>query len=133
MITKGFYQDILIHGNVVAPGNRNCSMRWKSILPFLARYNDYEPLKILDFGANYGYFSFKLAEKYPFSRVEMVDYEPLLKSLHSINNYSNVKLYFEYMDEDRISEFLELMNKWLLKNKIENKDFKAESKKTNKI
>lgn len=106
MITEGFYQDILVHGNVVAPGNRDCSMRWKAILPFLARYNDYEPLKILDFGANYGYFSFKLAEKFPFSTIEMVDYEPLLKSLHSINNYSNVKLHFEYMDEDRISEFL---------------------------
>lgn len=34
---------------------------------------------------------------------------------------------------DRISEFLELMNKWLLKNKIESKEYKIENQKTNKI
>lgn len=46
------------------------------------------------------------------------------------NSYDRTTHQEEY---DRISEFLELMNKWLLKNKIENKDLKKENKKTNKI
>lgn len=105
MIFKDLYQDIRIKGQTVAKGNRECSSRYKALLPFLARYQRYEPFKVLDFGANYGYFSFRLGEDYPFSKITMVDYEPILELLYNINQPENIELIYKYMSEEDIRSF----------------------------
>jgi len=64
-------------------------------------------------------------------RSELQKIEKEFKEFIVDNNYYDRSTHQE--EYDRISEFSELMNKWLLKNKIESKDFKAENKKTNKI
>jgi CTP-dependent riboflavin kinase len=98
MIFKNPYQDIEEEGKVIVKGNRECNSRWEALLPFLARYNEDEPLKILDFGANYGYFSWKLAELFPNANITMVDYEPILKELYEKKKNPNINLIHQFME-----------------------------------
>lgn len=58
------YQDILINGQVVETGIRNCKERYEAIKPLLNSLP--EKSKVLDIGASQGYFSFKMAEDFCF-------------------------------------------------------------------
>lgn len=104
MITNNPYQDRISKEGIIIKGNRECSSRYKSILPILARYNKYAPLKILDFGANYGYFSLRLLNDFPFADITMVDYEPLLKEVYQENKVKNLHLINKFMDIEDIEE-----------------------------
>ena len=65
------YQDIIINGKV-KKGQRDCESRWKVIQKILKkRYN--RPISVLDIGANFGYFSFRIQEEFPGSVITMIE------------------------------------------------------------
>ncbi len=60
----------------------------------------------MDFGANYGYFSWRIKEDFPNAKITMVDSRPFLKFLFDLNEVEGATLYSEDMSLDRIKEFL---------------------------
>ena len=105
MMDEDQYQDIRVNGKTVSYGRRECESRYKAIKPFLERYKDRESFTILDFGANYGYFSWRIKEDFPNAKITMVDSRPLLKLLYQINNTEGMTLLSEDMDINRIKEY----------------------------
>jgi len=59
------YQDIIINGKVKR-GQRDCESRWEVIRKELKLRYD-RPISVLDIGANFGYFSFRIQEEFPTS------------------------------------------------------------------
>lgn len=57
------YQDVWVKGHAVVPGVRECELRFWAIYKALRKNK--KPLKVLDIGANMGYFSIRLSEKIP--------------------------------------------------------------------
>jgi len=104
MITNNPYQDIIGKDGVIQKGNRECNSRYKAILPILARYNTYAPIRILDFGANYGYFSLRLLHDFPFADITMVDYEPELQKVYQEHKTNNLHLIHKFMELEDIEE-----------------------------
>lgn len=95
------YQDIWIKGQVKKKGNRECEQRYQCIKNYLRPYKGL-PLKILDFGANNGYFGFRIAEDNPEYDVYMVDYNNFLPRIVDQNQLENVHLFHQYMDEKQL-------------------------------
>ena len=62
LFTQKDYQDIIINGQVVKKGIRNCEPTYQAIQKILNRYQ--RSLTVLDLGAAQGYFSFKIAAEY---------------------------------------------------------------------
>lgn len=59
------YQDVWINGRKVTSGTReNCPIRYEILKNFFIRYKG-RNIKILDLGANMGYFANRLAEDFP--------------------------------------------------------------------
>lgn len=57
------YQDIIINNQLICPGvGTDCQSRYNVIAPIVQQFK--RPVKVLDLGANNGYFSFKLAYDY---------------------------------------------------------------------
>ena len=56
------YQDIIINGDVVKRGVRECAARYEAIKPVLDKYK--RPITVLDIGASQGYFSLRIAQDY---------------------------------------------------------------------
>jgi hypothetical protein len=106
LIEKDTYQDIRIKGETVWKGRRECESRWKAIKPFLERYKNHKSFKILDFGANYGYFSWRIKEEFPHAEIDMVDSREMLKLIYNINQPENMAI-FENMDTDTLKEHAE--------------------------
>lgn len=96
------YQDIRVKGQTVYYGRRECESRYNSIKPFLDRFNKEDSFRVLDFGANYGYFSWRIKEDFPNAIIDIVDRRPLLKLLADINDYSNITLFSEDWQYDDI-------------------------------
>lgn len=65
------YQDIIINGQIVKEGVKNCDQREPYIEALLNKYN--RPFTILDIGASQGYFSIKIAQKYPHAHAIMIE------------------------------------------------------------
>lgn len=86
------YQDIRVNGKTVSKGTRECESRYEAIKPFLERYRYKDRFTVLDFGANYGYFSWRIKEDFPNAEVTMVDSRELLKLLYKINNVPGTHL-----------------------------------------
>ena len=102
------YQDVWIRGRVVRNGDRPCIQRNISIENFLTRYDSpITRFNVLDFGANMGFFSFNTAYNHPHSNVTMVDYEPLLPCLDTLNGLPNTTLIHKFMETKEIYELLE--------------------------
>ncbi|MEI6532077.1 MAG: class I SAM-dependent methyltransferase [Chlamydiota bacterium] len=57
------YQDLWIKGAAMQVGGRGCKERYEAIAGHFSTLQG--PLKVLDIGANMGYFSFRLAERFP--------------------------------------------------------------------
>jgi len=86
-----YYQDSWVKGKVIKKGIRDCEERYQMIKPFFERYN--RPITVLDLGANFGYFSFRLAEDFPgvYVIVEAGQEESVyLKELCEKNDNKNV-------------------------------------------
>jgi len=60
-LNKEIYQDIWVGGKVVQKGVRDCESRFNAIADLLKFKR---PFSILDLGANFGYYSFRLLEKF---------------------------------------------------------------------
>ena len=99
------YQDIRIYGETVSKGMRECESRYEAIKPFLERYNKKDPIKILDFGANYGYFTWRIKEDYPNAEITMVDGRQLLNLIYKINNLEGISLINRNMQLEEIRNF----------------------------
>lgn len=84
------YQDIRVRGETIDYGRRECESRYEIIKLFLERYD--KPFTVLDFGANYGYFSWRIKEDFPNSEITMIDSRPVLELLTKINNYDGINL-----------------------------------------
>jgi 2-polyprenyl-3-methyl-5-hydroxy-6-metoxy-1,4-benzoquinol methylase len=56
------YQDILLDGQVISKGVRECEKRWDIIDNVASMWS--RPFTVLEIGSNLGYFSLKLAYKY---------------------------------------------------------------------
>jgi len=65
------YQDIIIN-NKVKKGQRDCAPRWEVIKNALKERYD-RPISVLDIGANFGYFSFRIQEEFPGSVVTLIE------------------------------------------------------------
>ena len=60
----------------------------------------------MDFGANNGYFSFRLAEDFPEYDIHMVDGSNLLPLLKDLNSLDNVYLYNEIYNEQQLMDLV---------------------------
>jgi hypothetical protein len=60
--TEVLYQDAWVCGKAVEKGGRECEFRYEAIRKVVKKLN--RPIKVLDIGANMGYFSFRLAEEF---------------------------------------------------------------------
>ena len=68
--TKHFYHDLWVKGATLEVGGRRSLERYEAIENYLLTLQ--QPLRILDLGANMGYFSFRLAERF-FGDMVMVE------------------------------------------------------------
>lgn len=100
------YQDIRVNGETVYHGRRECETRWRVLKPFMERFQHHDTFKVLDFGANYGYFSWRIHEDYPQAHITTIDSRPLLKVLYKINKPVNM-LQLDNMDTDMLREHAE--------------------------
>jgi 2-polyprenyl-3-methyl-5-hydroxy-6-metoxy-1,4-benzoquinol methylase len=66
------YQDIILPNGIVKKGQRDCESRWEVIKKELRKRYD-RPISVLDIGANFGYFSFRIQEEFPGSVVTLVE------------------------------------------------------------
>jgi hypothetical protein len=65
------YQDIIIDNVVVQKGLDDCQSLYEVLKPILNRYK--RPITVLDLGAGYGYFSFRIAREYDSTCVMIED------------------------------------------------------------
>jgi SAM-dependent methyltransferase len=101
------YHDVWIRGNIVRNGDRPCPDRFRVIQNFLQRYlNPIKKFRVLDFGANMGYFSYNTAYEFPNADVTLVDYEPLLPCIHQLNGLPNTELIHQFMNTEDIRSLL---------------------------
>jgi hypothetical protein len=98
------YQDVWVHGLQIK-GRRECEYRYQCIKNYFRKFKG-QVLKILDFGANNGYFSFRLAEDFPEFELYLVEYNPLVKQLIELNQLENVQLIYGYFDEEGFIELI---------------------------
>lgn len=56
---EGQYQDIIVGGETIVEGWRDCEQRWSMIDKYIDKNS-----VVMDIGSHYGYFSKKIAEKY---------------------------------------------------------------------
>ena len=103
---KDIYQDIRVNGETVYHGRRNCETRWQVLKPFMERFRHHPTFRVLDFGANYGYFSWRIHEDYPQAHITTVDSRPILKVLYKINKPDNM-VQLDNMDTDMLREHAE--------------------------
>ena len=99
------YQDIWIRGQVKKKGQRECNERYEVIKKYLSGGKG-RNLSVLDFGANNGYFSFRLAEDFPEYDIHMVDGSNLLPLLKDLNSLDNVYLYNEIYNEQQLMDLV---------------------------
>lgn len=67
------YQDVIVRGEVVEKGVRECASRWNAIKPYVRSHD-----VVLDVGSAEGYFSLQIARMFPDSLVVSFESEPEL-------------------------------------------------------
>jgi len=86
------YQDIFINNNIILPGIRKCNTRYDYIYNICK--NIPQPFSLLDIGANYGYFSIRLALEFKDSMFVLIEKDPVVantcKEICILNNINNV-------------------------------------------
>lgn len=92
-MSKHEYQPHWVKGKIIKDGLRQSSDRYEAIKKFCSSYN--RPFSVLDIGANFGYFSFRLASDFD-CHVTMVEKDPKcskkLQELCIENDLENVCL-----------------------------------------
>lgn len=101
------YQDIIINNKLFIKGKRNCEDRYNCMKKFI---NCKRPFTILDIGANFGYYSLKIANDFPNSYVVMIQQpgveskllNEILKANTNLNNRTcllELKCNADYMEK----------------------------------
>jgi len=72
-MSKHEYQPHWVKGEIIKEGLRRSDDRYEAIKKFCSQYN--RPFSVLDIGANFGYFSFRLASDFD-CHVTMVEKDP---------------------------------------------------------
>ncbi|MEM1590166.1 MAG: FkbM family methyltransferase [Candidatus Bathyarchaeia archaeon] len=101
MSCVGYYQDVWVKGRVLFYGERECASRYVPIRGLLVRLG--KPCKVLDFGADVGYFSVRTAYDFPESYVVAVDSNPDLPKIVKMNSLSNVEVINECLKAEELS------------------------------
>ena len=94
------YQDIWIKGRVIKKGKRECENRYNKIK---------KPFTVLDIGANYGYFSFRIAEDFD-AKVTMIESNKMIKKIVKQNNNDNVKLINQHVSVEDLKNIIKKEN-----------------------
>lgn len=94
-----------VKGETIETGDRPCEDRYEALKLYFQE-NNITKGKVLDLGANMGYFSFRLATDFPELEIVMIDYEPHLPRLLLENELDNVSLIHKYMELDEIESHL---------------------------
>lgn len=84
-----YYQDIWVKGKCIRKGVRDCLNRYNLIEPLFKKFN--RPISVLDIGANFGYYSFRLSEKFSGTYVMIEGTEEESKFLKKLCNLNNNK------------------------------------------
>jgi SAM-dependent methyltransferase len=83
------YQETWIRGRATGEAHqRECASRYEPIREALSRYTRH--FSVFDFGANMGYFAFRIAEEFPHATVVAVDGHTELADLARENGLPNV-------------------------------------------
>jgi len=82
-----YYQDLWIKGKRVAKGPRECEERYERVAEFCRQYK--RPFTVLDWGAQMGYFSLRLAEDFDCT-VVAVERDPNLFAILQANDNPKV-------------------------------------------
>lgn len=80
------YQDIIVNGETIFHGDRECEERYQAIKQVLDLYE--RPITTIDIGANNGYFSIRAAQEYGSTAV-MVDMQDRLEKICEYNTDLN--------------------------------------------
>lgn len=106
------YQPMIVNGETIfhtknaSGGDLNgvIQKRYAAMKPVLDRFGD-KPIKVLDVGANNGYFSFNIAADYPNSHCVMIDCSQRLGDLCMANtNLNNITCMNTYLRCGHITE-----------------------------
>nr|MBP9842208.1 methyltransferase domain-containing protein [Simkaniaceae bacterium] len=93
------YQPLIVNGKIILDSDNSSGGNWiifdryQAIKTFLDRFD--RPLKVLDIGANSGFFSLKIAEDYPGSHCVMIDGSSRLADICMANTERNNILYLQ--------------------------------------
>lgn len=82
-----YYQDVWVKGKPIIRGGRECELRFWAIYNALKGFK--KPLKVLDIGANMGYFSIRLSEKIPGTYAMIEGHESTAGALLKICKLNN--------------------------------------------
>ena len=82
-----YYQDVWVRGEAIIKGGRECELRFWAIYEALKETK--KPLKVLDIGANMGYFSLRLSEKLPGTYVMIEGQESTAQALLKVCKLNN--------------------------------------------
>jgi len=85
------YQDLWIKGRLIKEGKRECASRYQSIYQEINKRKIKRPFTVLDIGACYGYFSFRLAEDFG-AQVTMIEANSEIVNYHKANEDERVRL-----------------------------------------
>lgn len=105
---SALYQDIWFKGKAIVKGSRECEFRYHAIYNFMKKFK--RPVKVLDVGANLGYFSLRLSEKLPGTFV-MVEggkkVVPLLYKTCLLNNDPQLIFLYKILDLQALRQLAE--------------------------
>ena len=101
------YQDILLDGQVISKGIRECEKRWEILDNVASMWS--RPFTVLEIGSNLGYFSLKLAAKYNCTVVSCESlYADWLKNILEANSLDNVILIKKFLSLEDIKTLSEV-------------------------
>lgn len=80
------YQDVLVGGEVVRRGVRECADRYLALKSIINSYFEDKPFSVLDVGANLGYFGLSVLRDFPQAVVVMIDSDQRLRKVVELNH-----------------------------------------------
>lgn len=81
------YQDVWFQGRPIISGGRECEFRYYAIEKYLKKFK--RPISVLDIGANMGYFSIRLMERFKGTFVMIEGHESTAKGLVKVCKLNN--------------------------------------------
>ncbi|MEX2599276.1 MAG: class I SAM-dependent methyltransferase [Dehalococcoidia bacterium] len=95
------YQDLWVRGKATKAGRRDCASRYG---PIFARLDGMDAPRVLDLGANAGYFGLRVAHDFPEASVLLADDYPLLKVMVQSNALPNTQCMAQRLPPARVRD-----------------------------